>query len=77
MQSYVCEKEQTDPGIAFVIAVLGVGRVIALFSLPVLSEFQLQFLIWMSYCYNKSAKINSFWTAILKLLIFLILLEYN
>ena len=64
MQSYVCEKEQTYPGIA-------------LFSLPVLSEFQLQFLIWMSYCYNKSAKINSFWIAILKLLIFLILLEYN
>ena len=32
MQSYVCEKEQTYPGIAFVIVVLGVGRVIALFN---------------------------------------------
>ena len=32
MQSYVCGKEQTDPGVVFVIAVLGVGRVIALFN---------------------------------------------
>ena len=70
MQSCVCEKEQTDPGVAFVIVVLGVGK-------DVKKNTALQFLIWMSYCYNKSAKINSFWIAILKLLIFLALLEYN